>query len=263
MEIRSVTAEELEKAYLGLSFPEPPAERPYVIVNMVSSADGSVTVVDEKTGAVTERGLGSRFDQRMMRVLRTHADGTLNGAETLRRSGAGSAIDDAGLQAVRTSNGKTANPIAFTLTASGRGLPLDRDDPKSSFFYSRDFDAVLFASEGADEAQLERVRETGRAVEVLPAHDATGTMLRLMRERYKIGLLLCEGGPSVNASLLAEGAVDELFLTLAPKIVGGGKHAVDLDPPLTRGNLVALQPCRILGAPETGELFLHYRFPRG
>lgn len=262
MEIRAVRAEELEAAYLGLRFPSAPAGRPYVIVNMVSSADGSVTVLDEKNGLPSERGLGSRLDQRMMRVLRTLADGTLNGAETLRLSGAGSAIDALDLRAVRTRGGKPPNPLAFTLTASARGLPLDPSNPKSSFFYSEDFQAVLFASEGADETELERVRQTGRAVEMLPAAGAAQEMLRVMRERYRIELLLCEGGPTVNASLLAAGAIDELFLTLAPKLVGGGKHALEMSPPLTRQQLVGLDPCRMLGVPETGELFCHFRVRR-
>ena len=35
--------------------------------------------------------------------------------------------------------------------------------------------------------------------------------------------LLCEGGPTLFGSLLGEGLVDELFLTLAPKLTGGGR----------------------------------------
>ncbi len=32
--------------------------------------------------------------------------------------------------------------------------------------------------------------------------------------------LLCEGGPTLNSALLAEGVVDELFLTLSPLLSG-------------------------------------------
>ena len=52
--------------------------------------------------------------------------------------------------------------------------------------------------------------------------------------------MLCEGGPTLNAQLLLEGLVDELFLSLSPKLVGGADaltivagdplpEAVDLD----------------------------------
>jgi riboflavin biosynthesis pyrimidine reductase len=42
-----------------------------------------------------------------------------------------------------------------------------------------------------------------------------------LRERFSVATLLCEGGPHLNAYLLAEGLVDELFLALAPKLAGG------------------------------------------
>jgi 2,5-diamino-6-(ribosylamino)-4(3H)-pyrimidinone 5'-phosphate reductase len=33
--------------------------------------------------------------------------------------------------------------------------------------------------------------------------------------------VLCEGGPTLNRALLGDGVADELFLTLAPLLVGG------------------------------------------
>ena len=33
--------------------------------------------------------------------------------------------------------------------------------------------------------------------------------------------MLCEGGPRLNRGLLEEGLVDELFLAIAPTLVGG------------------------------------------
>ena len=33
--------------------------------------------------------------------------------------------------------------------------------------------------------------------------------------------MLCEGGPTLNSFLFAAGLVDELFLTMAPKVLGG------------------------------------------
>ena len=42
-----------------------------------------------------------------------------------------------------------------------------------------------------------------------------------MRAEHEIRSILCEGGPALNASLLAAGLVDELFLTTVPKLAGG------------------------------------------
>ena len=45
-------------------------------------------------------------------------------------------------------------------------------------------------------------------------------MLRLLAADYGVRVALNEGGPLVLASFLAAGAVDELFLTLAPQLAG-------------------------------------------
>jgi riboflavin biosynthesis pyrimidine reductase len=50
--------------------------------------------------------------------------------------------------------------------------------------------------------------------------DLAGAMA-LLRERFGVRTLLCEGGPHLNSSLLAAELVDELFLSLAPKLAGG------------------------------------------
>jgi riboflavin biosynthesis pyrimidine reductase len=45
--------------------------------------------------------------------------------------------------------------------------------------------------------------------------------LRTLRERFGVRTLLCEGGPHLAGELLAAGLLDELFLTIAPKLVAG------------------------------------------
>src|SRR5688572_9888313 len=131
--------------YTALTFPDPPDDRPYVYLNMVSSVDGKVVIEG------TERGLGSPVDQRLMRELRVHADVVLNGAGTLRASGTSSRLGDPALEALRVERGKPAAPIAATLSHSG-DLPLDR-----TFFTARDFDAVVYLSEAASEERRRAV----------------------------------------------------------------------------------------------------------
>ena len=68
--------------------------------------------------------------------------------------------------------------------------------------------------------------------------------------------ILCEGGPTLNAALFAAGLIDDVFLTIAPKVVGGhdpltivkGDQFADTIH-LELGSLVELE----------GELFLRYR----
>ena len=69
--------------------------------------------------------------------------------------------------------------------------------------------------------------------------DLPGAMAELY-ERLGVRTLLCEGGPHLNAQLLVHGLVDELFLTLSPKLAGGDAVSKTLrivsgpefDPPL-------------------------------
>ena len=65
--------------------------------------------------------------------------------------------------------------------------------------------------------------------------------------------VLVEGGPSLNARMLADEVVDELFLTLAPSVVGEGRRIVEGDV----GGAVdlALHELRVHGS----EVLLRYR----
>ncbi|MGE3856734.1 MAG: RibD family protein [Dehalococcoidia bacterium] len=238
--------------YTALRFPPPPADRPYVILNMVTSLDGRVIVEG------TERGLGSPRDQRLMRELRVHADVTLNGAGTLRASGTSSRLGDPALEDLRERRGLSRVPIASVLSASG-DLPLDR-----AFFSARDFPAVVYLSTAAPGDRAEAIAATGREVVRLPAGDEMRAMLRHMRDELHAGLLLVEGGPTINGELFDLDCVDEFFLTLGGVVVNGdrvktaveGTRAPSIDA-LTRLELLSAVPNG-----ETDELYLRYRVRR-
>lgn len=264
MDIGKKSRSEIELAYRSLSFPDAPADRPYIVINMVSSFDGSVTVMDAESGTPSERGLGSAMDKRVMQLLRSHTDAVLNGAETLRVSGSSSAIADDELSAIRGAQGRPRNPLAMTLSRKGEDLPLDPADPRSDFFYSREFDAVVFVTSAASGATVNRIAATGRHVEVISASDDNiAELLSIARRRYDAQLLVCEGGPTINGRLVGQGLADEVFMTLAPKLVGGGKHLVELDEPFDRDRLQSLEPLWSYYLPDSGELFLRYRTEQG
>jgi riboflavin-specific deaminase-like protein len=206
--------------YTDLTFPAPPPDRPYVYINMVMSLDGKATI--DKT----ERGLGSARDQRLMRELRLHADMVMNGANTLRISGTSSTLGDEDLVHLRRKRRGDRAPIAAVITSSG-DLPLQR-----RFFTSREFDAIVFATEGIPSDRLDAIRATGRRAVLLPAGVHTlPAMVTVMRRELGIQYLLVEGGPTLNAGLLQHGLVDELFLTMAGKIVGGSENLSIVEGP--------------------------------
>jgi riboflavin biosynthesis pyrimidine reductase len=238
--------------YTALTFPEPPADRPYVILNMVMSVDGKVVVEG------TEQGIGSKVDQRLMRELRVHADVVLNGANTLRASGTSSRLGDNLLEEVRISRGKSRSPIAAIVSASGE-LPLDK-----LFFTARDFEAAIYLSRSAPAARRKAIAATGRPIYDLPKREPMKAMLRHMRQSLDAKLLLVEGGPTVNAQLFRAALVDEFFLTIGPVIVAGRetKTAVTGEEPFRRKDLPHLELVSAVPNEETSEIYCRYRVRR-
>ena len=236
--------------YTALEFSAAPADRPYVISNMVSSVDGKATIES------TERGLGSDTDRRLMRELRVHADVVLTGAGTLRASGTSSRLGDPALEALRTSRGKRERPIAAVLSASGE-LPLDR-----AFFTARDFDAVVYLSDHAPRAAFEALLGTGRRVVMVPHDDALPTMLRHMREELDCTLLLLEGGPTLLGQFVAARYLDECFVTIGPVIVCGDRRVrspVETADAPTVDDVTRLELLAVTPNAATSELYLRYR----
>lgn len=234
--------------YTLLGFPPPPADRPYVVSNMVMSLDGTVVVEG------TERGLGSSIDQTLMRELRVNADVVMNGAGTLRASGTSSRVNVAH-QALRRSRGQSAQPLAAVLSTSG-DMPLDR-----AFFTERDFEAMVYLASTAPPERAAAIEATGRTLVILPAEDFLANVLRHMRGELGARVLLIEGGPRLLGALVALGAVDEYFLTLGPVVVGGNAPlaaVVGTRPPAIDG-LTHLELVSLALEPSTNELYLRYR----
>jgi riboflavin biosynthesis pyrimidine reductase len=117
------------------------------------------------------------------------------------------------------------------------------------------FDAVMI---GAGTMRVERYSGIGRrliVVESGPEGPADLTALLRTLSDEGVRALLCEGGPRLHASLQAAGLVDELFLTIAPKL-SGGEHA----PRIIEGELAGVAELELLWLLEDdGELFARYR----
>ena len=234
--------------YTRLSFPDPPADRPYVAINMVMSADGR-TVVDG-----TERGLGSELDQRLMRELRVHFAVVMNGGATFRASGTSARLNNPGLEQWRVERGMTPSPIAAVLTRSG-DLP-----PERRFFTDHGFEAVIYLSSAAPDDVRRELESRGRPVVVVPEGGEAGAALEHLQHELGASRVLVEGGATLNGELIQRGLVDEYFLTLAPKITGGDSAhpAVQWSGDPTVAGIRQLSLVHALTA-QTGELFLRYR----
>jgi len=195
-------------------------DRPYVALNMVATVDGRASVAG-RTAPIS-----SVADRQMFHALRTRVDAVMIGAGTLRTERYGRLVRDPQRRSQRVAAGLEADPLAIVV--SGR-LELTCDLPLLADADSRV--VVITASEASIEGCLAQVSYL-RSSPV----DMAGA-LAVLRAEHGVRSILCEGGPSLNATLFAQGLVDELFLTTVPKIAGGAGEltivgAAPLDEPL-------------------------------
>jgi riboflavin-specific deaminase-like protein len=180
-----------------------PSERPYLVLNMVSSLDGRATI-DWRT-----KGLSTDVDRLLFHHLRTQADAVMVGAGTARTERYGRMAKSDELRDKREREGLARDPLAVVV--SGR-LDLPADLP----LFQEPEQKVLIAT--ASDAVLPGL---GGQVEYVRVGDDLPLLMACLREEHGIRSVLCEGGPTLNSFLLAAGLVDELFLTLHPKLAGG------------------------------------------
>jgi riboflavin-specific deaminase-like protein len=216
----------------------PRAGRPYVLVNMVASADGAIAV-EGRTAQMS-----SPADKLVFHLLRSLPDVILAGAQTVRAESYGPPKISEERQARRVARGQAAVPTIAVVT---RSLQLDL----SSRLFTESRPIVICPADvdATEVARVADVVQSGEGDVDLP--DA----LRQLRER-DVAVVLCEGGPTLNGELAQHGLIDELCLTVSPLLVGGdlgagilGRSRLPLTLPLELGHVLE----------EDGDLILRYR----
>jgi 5-amino-6-(5-phosphoribosylamino)uracil reductase len=216
-------------------------QRPYTVVNFVSSADGRAAF-HGGSGP-----LGDETDRQLFLGLREQAEAVLVGTGTLRVERYRRLVSDPERRRRRIRAGRSPEPLACVVTRTG-------DVPTEAPLFSEpEMRIVVFGPPGLElggcEAQVE-------VVQLDPGELTLTAAMRRLRGGFGIRSLLCEGGPTLFSGLLSERLVDELFLTLAPKLAGG-----DSAPGITSGpELPELAPLTLVWALEDGgSLYLRYR----
>jgi riboflavin-specific deaminase-like protein len=216
-----------------------PPDRPYLGVNMVSSLDGKATL-DWRT-----KGLSSDVDRRLFHHLRTQADAVMVGAGTVREERYGRITKNDELRQKRVNEGLV--PDALAVVVSGRlGLPADLP------LLNEPDQRVVIAT-----ASDEEIPGVTGDVEYARTGDDLPRLLAYLHEEHGVRSVLCEGGPTLNSHLFAAGLVDELFLTLNPKILSG---ASALTIVAGRELVEPAEPDLVSVAEHEGELYTRWRF---
>lgn len=103
---------------------------------------------------------------------------------------------------------------------------------------------MLVTCEAAGPARLAHCREALGEDAVLVAGDAHVDLRVALDGLAARGLrhVVCEGGPTLLRAALAAGVLDEMALTLAPKVVGGAGPRVTTGAPLNPPDGIPLRP---------------------
>jgi riboflavin-specific deaminase-like protein len=214
-----------------------PADRPFVYVNMISTADGRAAR-DGRTVA-----LGGEADLELLLELRALSDAVLIGTGTLRAEGYDRLVRNPGRRERRVAAGLAEDPLAVVLS---RRLDVPWE---AGLFQAAEQAVLVYAGVEGSPPDVPAPVEVVRLLDAQPR-----AMLADLRARG-VRALLCEGGPTLHGALLADGLVDELFLTVSPLLTG------DEDEPtiVAGGRLPEAADMELLWVLRWGsELFVRY-----
>lgn len=228
-----------------------------VYANFVSTLDGVVSMGPRvKPSVISGKSPADRF---VMALLRACADAVLVGAGTLRAEPRhvwlAEHVDPDRREAygeLRRALGLQREPELFVLTVSGH------IDPTAT---ALERGAIVLTSERGAGRLRDRLPEASSVVVLAErAEIPAASVVRAVRERGH-RRVLTEGGPTVIGWLLRERLLDEMFLTLSPRLAGRAPGAARMG--LVEG--FALPPDALVDAEllavrrGASHLFLRYR----
>jgi riboflavin biosynthesis pyrimidine reductase len=206
---------------LAQLYAPPDRDGTWVRANFVSTLDGAATGADGLS-----RSINNPADQTVFGLLRAISDVVLVGAGTVATEHyrAMSLTDEQ--RAVRAATGRSGVP---TLAIVSRSL----DIPERQLARGEGTVIVLHPSE-CDNAKRAKIAEALGADNVIEAGDGWVDPARTVEVLTARGLpqVLCEGGPTLMAMLVASGVLDELCLTWSPLAVGGVHPRILNGPPV-------------------------------
>jgi len=226
-------------------------DRPTVVVNVAMTADGKIDTVARQGAAIS-----SPLDFERVDRLRADSDAVMVGGRTLLREDPRLTVKSADLRAERRARGLEENPVKVGIVSNAT-LRVD-----SRFLTAGPARVIIFTTQRTSRQQIVRLREQGAQVFVMG--DRRVDLAAAMQRLAEIGVkrVLVEGGGTLNAVLLSQDLVDEVYLYVAPLIFGGADAPTLADGVgLQREAAIRLQ-LRSVEDLGDGGIVVHYSIPR-
>ena len=184
--------------------------RPFVTANFAVTWDGRVSTIRR-----TPSDFSSPRDKRQLVEIRSDCDAILVSAKTAATDNMTMGVPDEELRAQRRKRGLREFPVRVLLSRTGR------IDPKLRLFTHNFSPIVVFSTT----RMPARTRKALAPLADLRLHEGEGVdlaaMLAALRKDYGVRRLVCEGGPQILRALLINELIDEIHVTLCPRVFGG------------------------------------------
>jgi len=186
-------------------------ELPFVFSNFAMTADGKIAF-----SSVSFTPFSSQRDREHMMELRATADAVMCGAKTIEVTGTVLGNGGEKFRKRRLKCGLAEHPLRVIVSGSGS------IDAGANIFKKPFSPIIIFTTARISKANLKKLRAVAHKVKICGETEINfSAALRWLREKWNVRRLLCEGGGELHGALIHAGLVDELHLTICPKIFGG------------------------------------------
>jgi len=243
---------------------------PFVLANFAMTADGKTAFANH-----TFTPFAGKRDQQRMMELRATADAVMSGARTVDLSPATLGTGGAKYRRLRAKRGLRDYNLRIIVSGSGSV------DPRARIFKRRsptqtsaiashraaDESAVaaarspiiILTTASAGARRLKQLRQLADEVRICGKTEINfRAAFHWLRRKWGVKRLLCEGGGELHGALIRAGLVDELHVTISPRIFGGRTSPTIADgvgfQKLAKAVKLKLKSSRRIG----DELFLVY-----
>jgi 2,5-diamino-6-(ribosylamino)-4(3H)-pyrimidinone 5'-phosphate reductase len=173
------------------------------MINAAMTVDGKIATI------CGNAKISSRQDLRRVHKLRASVDGILVGISTV-------IVDDPLLTVRLIKRKEQEDPARIIVDSEGR-IPINSKILRTASRVT----TIIVVSERASTYNIQKIRSMGAIVITAGKRSVNLREAILLLEKMGFRKILAEGGGELNWSLFKLGIVEELIVTISPKLVGG------------------------------------------